>query len=37
MTESPHPAEMIARYQGKTSTGERTGLPRYPSPKRDDR
>jgi hypothetical protein len=37
MIDSPHLADVIARYQGKQSAGERTGLPRHPSPKRGDR
>lgn len=37
MIDSPHLADMTARYQGKHSAGERTGLPRHPSPKRGDR
>lgn len=37
MIHPAHLAEMIARYQSKQSAAERTGLPRHPSAKRDDR
>jgi hypothetical protein len=37
MIDSPHLADMFARYQGKQSAAERTGLPRHPSSRRGDR